>query len=96
MNGGWWPARIPLAGRIPTARGYRLFVDTMLTARREQLATMPSLPQDQPQRVMKAHAAQALTNTSRSSWAWRAPARSSVFRPDTWNSLALVGRASSW
>ena len=27
------------AGRIPTARGYRLFVDTMLTAQREQLAT---------------------------------------------------------
>ena len=25
------------AGRIPTARGYRLFVDTMLTAQREQL-----------------------------------------------------------
>ena len=26
------------AGRIPTARGYRLFVDTMLTAQREQIA----------------------------------------------------------
>ena len=36
------------AGRIPTARGYRLFVDTMLTARREQLSGMPTLPQDQP------------------------------------------------
>jgi heat-inducible transcriptional repressor len=30
------------AGRIPTARGYRLFVDTMLTAQREHLST-PSL-----------------------------------------------------
>jgi heat-inducible transcriptional repressor len=27
------------AGRIPTARGYRLFVDTMLTAKREQFAS---------------------------------------------------------
>src|SRR6478672_7590404 len=34
------------AGRIPTARGYRLFVDTMLTARRDEFAT-PSLPPDQ-------------------------------------------------
>ena len=30
------------AGRIPTARGYRLFVDTMLTAEREQMSA-PSL-----------------------------------------------------
>ena len=27
------------AGRIPTARGYRLFVDTMLTAQPSQLPT---------------------------------------------------------
>src|SRR5829696_6728817 len=39
------------AGRIPTARGYRLFVDTMLTPQREDLAT-PSLAPDQPQRVI--------------------------------------------
>jgi heat-inducible transcriptional repressor len=32
------------AGRVPTARGYRLFVDTMLTAQREQLARRPSCP----------------------------------------------------
>ena len=44
------------AGRIPTARGYRLFVDTMLTAQREHLAA-PSLPPDQPQKVI-ANAAQ--------------------------------------
>src|SRR5471032_3006751 len=37
------------AGRIPTARGYRLFVDTMLTAQREQLPTQ-SLAPDQPQK----------------------------------------------
>src|SRR6266581_3622522 len=34
------------AGRIPTARGYRLFVDTMLTVQREQLAQAPSLLPD--------------------------------------------------
>ena len=32
------------AGRIPTARGYRLFVDTMLTAKRDDLVGTPSLP----------------------------------------------------
>ena len=48
------------AGRIPTARGYRLFVDTMLTAQREQFHA-PSLPPDQPQRVI-ANAAQLLSN----------------------------------
>ena len=36
------------AGRVPTARGYRLFVDTMLTVQRERLDT-PSLAPDQPQ-----------------------------------------------
>src|SRR5690349_13099010 len=44
------------AGRIPTARGYRLFVDTMLTRSEERFAA-PSLPPDQPQRVI-ANAAQ--------------------------------------
>ena len=36
------------AGRVPTARGYRLFVDTMLTAKPTPLATQ-SLAPDQPQ-----------------------------------------------
>src|SRR3954452_563546 len=39
------------AGRVPTTRGYRLFVDTMLTAQREQMST-PSLAADQPQKVI--------------------------------------------
>src|SRR5450759_4813722 len=47
------------AGRIPTARGYRLFVDTMLTARPVDLDHVPPdvaaasghLHPDQPQRV---------------------------------------------
>src|SRR6476660_5512116 len=50
------------AGRIPTARGYRLFVDAMLTARpmqaesaRELLGAHEQLQPDQPQRVI-AHA----------------------------------------
>src|SRR5438270_12630712 len=51
------------AGRVPTARGYRLFVDTMLTARREELPGAPSLPADQPQRVIS-NAAQLLSNLS--------------------------------
>ena len=66
------------AGRIPTARGYRLFVDTMLTARRDEFAT-PSLPPDQPQRVI-ANAAQMLSNLSQFVGVVVSPRRSSVFR----------------
>ncbi|MBG9389569.1 heat-inducible transcriptional repressor HrcA [Caenimonas aquaedulcis] len=66
------------AGRIPTARGYRLFVDTMLTAQREQFAT-PSLPADQPQKVI-ANAAHLLSNLSQFVGVVMAPKRSSVFR----------------
>src|SRR5215207_2602638 len=39
------------AGRIPTARGYRLFVDTMLTMNRDEI-TAPALAADQPQKVI--------------------------------------------
>jgi heat-inducible transcriptional repressor len=67
------------AGRVPTARGYRLFVDTMLTARRDELANAPQLPPDQPQRVI-AHAAQLLSNMSQFVGVVMAPRRSSVFR----------------
>ncbi|MBA2965044.1 MULTISPECIES: heat-inducible transcriptional repressor HrcA [Ramlibacter] len=66
------------AGRIPTARGYRLFVDTMLTVQREQFMA-PSLPADQPQRVI-ANAAQLLSNLSQFVGVVMAPRRSSVFR----------------
>src|SRR5882672_12062267 len=48
------------AGRIPTARGYRLFVDTMLTVEREGF-TAPTLAADQPQKVI-ANAANLLSN----------------------------------
>ena len=66
------------AGRIPTARGYRLFVDTMLTAQREQLQA-PSLQPDQPQKVI-ANAAQLLSSLSQFVGVVMAPKRSSVFR----------------
>lgn len=66
------------AGRIPTARGYRLFVDTMLTAQREQFST-PSLASDQPQKVI-ANAANLLSNLSQFVGVVMAPRRASVFR----------------
>ncbi|MBT2336883.1 heat-inducible transcriptional repressor HrcA [Variovorax paradoxus] len=66
------------AGRIPTARGYRLFVDTMLTAQREQMST-PSLAPDQPQKVI-ANAANLLSNLSQFVGVVMAPRRASVFK----------------
>ncbi len=66
------------AGRIPTARGYRLFVDTMLTAEREQLST-PQLAADQPQKVI-ANAAALLSNLSQFVGVVMSPRRTSVFR----------------
>ncbi len=66
------------AGRIPTARGYRLFVDTMLTARRTELQT-PEFPAEQPQKVIT-QAAQLLSNLSQFVGVVVAPRRSSVFR----------------
>ena len=74
------------AGRIPTARGYRLFVDTMLTARSLDLAHMPAdvaaareqLHPDQPQRVI-AQAASLLSNLSSFVGVVTAPRKASVF-----------------
>ncbi|HEY2257239.1 MAG TPA: heat-inducible transcriptional repressor HrcA [Variovorax sp.] len=66
------------AGRIPTARGYRLFVDTMLTAQREQLAP-PPLAAEQPQKVI-ANAANLLSNLSQFVGVVMAPRRTTVFR----------------
>ena len=65
------------SGRIPTARGYRLFVDTMLTVNRDQLPA-PSLAADQPQKVI-ANAAHLLSNLSQFVGVVMAPRRSSVF-----------------
>jgi heat-inducible transcriptional repressor len=73
------------AGRIPTARGYRLFVDTMLTVRREELVGTDNLGMGvieagaQPQRVIS-HAAQMLSSLSQYVGVVMAPRRASVFR----------------
>ncbi|QHI99444.1 heat-inducible transcriptional repressor HrcA [Xylophilus rhododendri] len=67
------------AGRIPTARGYRLFVDTMLTAQRSVFTEHPALVPDQPQKVI-ANAAQVLSNLSQFVGVVMAPRRASVFR----------------
>jgi heat-inducible transcriptional repressor len=66
------------AGRIPTARGYRLFVDTMLTAQPFGAVSAPQLPPDQPQRVI-ANAAQLLSNLSSFVGVITAPRKASVF-----------------
>ena len=72
------------AGRIPTARGYRVFVDTMLTVRRDDLANVGdigsrALDAGQPQRVLSS-AAQMLSSLSQFVGVVVAPRRTSVFR----------------
>lgn len=66
------------AGRVPTAKGYRLFVDTMLTVQRHQL-NAPELAPEQPQKVI-ANAAHLLSNLSQFVGVVMAPRRASVFR----------------
>ena len=74
------------AGRVPTARGYRLFVDTMLTARPVDLDRVPAevaaareqLHPDQPQRVI-AQAASLLSNLSSFVGVVTAPRKAGVF-----------------
>ncbi|MFG6448961.1 heat-inducible transcriptional repressor HrcA [Roseateles sp. BYS180W] len=78
------------AGRIPTARGYRLFVDTLLTAQPLQLAGAAEgagreagfidtpLQPDQPQRVI-ANAAQLLSSLSNFVGVVTAPRKAGVF-----------------
>ena len=76
------------AGRVPTARGYRLFVDTMLTATRgrpfdEFSASAQGhhqqLQPDQPQRVIT-NAAQMLSSLSQFVGVVTAPRKASAFR----------------
>ena len=72
------------AGRIPTARGYRLFVDTMLTTQRNSFPNAGGmgaqvLAPDQPQKVLS-NAAHMLSNLSQFVGVVMAPRRSSVFR----------------
>ena len=75
------------AGRIPTARGYRLFVDTMLTASGAEAQTSPQdlerargqLHPYQPQRVITA-AAQTLSQLSSYVGIISTPRKESLFR----------------
>lgn len=72
------------AGRIPTARGYRLFVDTMLTTQREPLLqgghiSSARLAPDQPQKVIS-NAAHMLSSLSQFVGVVMAPRRTSVFK----------------
>jgi heat-inducible transcriptional repressor len=70
------------AGRVPTARGYRLFVDTMLTVDQSSLQTSPistpNLAADQPQRVIS-NAAHLLSSLSQFVGVVLAPRKTSVF-----------------
>ena len=67
------------AGRIPTPRGYRLFVDTMLTAQPGLIGVETAqLQPDQPQRVI-ASAAQMLSSLSSFVGVVTAPRKPSVF-----------------
>jgi heat-inducible transcriptional repressor len=66
------------AGRIPTARGYRLFVDTMLTVQTGHYGSH-SLAPDQPQKVLN-NAANLLSSLSQFVGVVVAPRRTSVFR----------------
>src|SRR3990167_2355850 len=72
------------AGRVPTPKGYRLFVDTMLTARPQGMGELSSeargqLQPDQPQRVI-ANAANILSSLSHFLGVVTAPRKASVFR----------------
>jgi heat-inducible transcriptional repressor len=70
------------AGRVPTARGYRLFVDTMLTAQPTGKSVPPEIePQlhaEQPQRVI-ANAANLLSSLSNFVGVITAPKKPGVF-----------------
>jgi heat-inducible transcriptional repressor len=73
------------AGRVPTPRGYRYFVDTMLTVQRAELSAVESLPgasalaADQPRQVLN-QAAQLLSQLSHFVGVVHVPRRAAVFR----------------
>jgi heat-inducible transcriptional repressor len=70
------------AGRVPTARGYRLFVDTLLTAEPESLDPITqtlALAPDQPQKVITS-AAHMLSSLSQFVGVVMSPRHSSTFR----------------
>src|SRR5689334_17374407 len=72
------------AGRIPTPRGYRLFVDTMLTVEAPQDEAMTTavktrLQGEEPQKIVAA-AASVLSNLSSFAGVVLTPRRSHMFR----------------
>ena len=70
------------AGRVPTARGYRLFVDTLLTAEPESVDPITqtlALAPDQPQKVITS-AAHMLSSLSQFVGVVMSPRHSSTFR----------------
>lgn len=72
------------AGRVPTAKGYRLFVDTMLTVRRQDIPGLDPrggspLLADRPRQVIS-QAAHMLSSLSQFVGVVMAPKRASVFR----------------
>jgi heat-inducible transcriptional repressor len=70
------------AGRIPTPRGYRIFVDTLLTVQQideQAVGAGMRLPALQPQKVI-ANAAQMLSSLSQFAGVVQSPRRESVFQ----------------
>ncbi|OON60375.1 heat-inducible transcriptional repressor HrcA [Massilia sp. KIM] len=71
------------AGRIPTPRGYRLFVDTLLTVQHIDETAVEAermrLPVQQPQKLI-ANAAQMLSSLSQFAGVVQSPRRESVFQ----------------
>jgi heat-inducible transcriptional repressor len=71
------------AGRVPTPRGYRLFVDTLLTVQHLDEnavhAERMRLPVQQPQKII-ANAAQMLSSLSQFAGVVQSPRRESVFQ----------------
>jgi heat-inducible transcriptional repressor len=71
------------AGRVPTPRGYRFFVDSLMTVKpleeRDASAVEDRIRPDQPQRVISA-AAQVLSNLSQFAGVVMTPRRGSSFR----------------
>ncbi|MDX3904094.1 MAG: heat-inducible transcriptional repressor HrcA [Pigmentiphaga sp.] len=71
------------AGRVPTPRGYRMFVDSLLTVRPYEVSEATQikslLPSAEPQRVIAA-AASLLSNLTHFAGVVMAPKRSQIFR----------------
>ncbi len=70
------------AGRVPTPRGYRIFVDTLLTVQHideQSVESRMRLPMQQPQKLI-ANAAQMLSSLSQFAGVVLSPRRESVFQ----------------